>query len=489
MPTRPSENPERPLPQSLEAERAILGAILLDNAALETVTAKIQTSDFFHTHHRTIFRNIVEMHAKQKPVDLVSLTEMLHNEKTLDSAGGAGYLSQLMDGVPHVANVGHYADIVKEKSRLRSIIRQADATYAAAFESGATADDLESKLRQNVTQHAAPANGNGHVYFQDYSLVDFMAAKFPPKEHLIAAVTPRNGRSMIVALPHRLKSFFTTGLALASTIPCMAFGHLAVEKPVRTYLAQLEDWPGELQYRLATFLQKPQFSGTNTENVRILPRCALDLTEDSHYEFLIGRLKEFKPDHLVLDVLRKFFSGDVNSPKETAAFLKRLDQLQDTIGCALTLVHHENRKKEELMLAAAGSYNWSGWAEVMILFSRKTEAKTENGPITAVEIEVDTKAGPPVDTMRLVLDTSLPHPLRMEALEDGTGFVDAMKQLASEGWTVDNLASVLDVHRKSAWKRIESWMKSGKIEKLKSGKRGRGGGLAIFKSLDPADHL
>jgi DnaB-like helicase N terminal domain/AAA domain len=487
----------QPMPMNLEAERSLLGAILIDNATLKIIAEKLEPNWFFHDHHRKIYIAMLELDEDGAPIDLITLTEYLQTKKDLANVGGAAYISQLMDGTPHLTNVAHYAKIVHEKAVLRGLIHATHAIQQQAFEGN---DDvtaileraeksmcyvLESQTREPVTK----LNGNGHVNFKDYSLVEFMAADFPAKEHLIEAITPRNGRAMIIALPHRLKSWCTTGLSLAATVPCTAFGHLKIEKPVRTYLCQLEDWPGELKSRIQTLLPKEQFRGCDPANLKILPRCDLDLTKDSHFAFFVGRLKEFHPDHVILDVLRKFFSGDVNSPKETSAFLRRLDLLQDLIGCSLTLVHHENRKKEEVMLAAAGSYNWAGWAEVMIQFSRKTEAKTEGGPITAVEIEVDTKAGPPVETMRLVLDTSLQYPLRMEPLEDGTGFRDAMKQLASEGWTVDNLANVMDVHRKYAWKLLEKWEKAGKVQKLKSGKRGRGGGLAVWQSLDPIDSL
>ena len=487
MSTRPVQSLES-LPHNYEAERCILGAILVSNNYIDTVAADLTTLDFFTADHQMVFRAMAAMREDQIPMDPLTVADQLAKKRHTVLAGvpAVAYLAGLQDGVPTVVNIAQYIAIIKEKSRLRSMIKLGNAIQKAAWETGADVAHLEKMIREATTTNG---NGHGNIAFKDFSLTEFMLANFPAKEHLIQAITPRNGRAMLIALPHRLKSWFTTGLALASTVPSIAFGHLKIEKPVRTYLAQLEDWPGELQSRIGSLLVKPQFSGCNPENLRILPRCDLDLTKDTHFAFFAERLKEFKPDHVILDVLRKFFSGDVNSPKETAAFLRRLDKLQTISECALTLVHHENRKKEELMLAAAGSYNWAGWAEVMIHFSRKTEAKTENGPITAVEIEVDSKAGPPIDAMRLVLDTNLPHPLRMEALEDGTGFRDAMKQLAPEGWTVDNLANVLEVHRKSAWKRIESWEKSGKIEKIKSGKRGRGGGLAIWHSLDPLDSL
>jgi hypothetical protein len=483
-----------PLPQNIEAERAILGAILLDNKALNVIAEKIRPDYFFHAHHRTIYLAMLEMSEDGAPIDLVTLTEWLQTKKDLQNVGGAAYVSQLMDGTPHITNVGHYAKIIKDKAVLRRLIHANSASEQQAFEAQEDVSTILARAEQAMCQviedhtqeKIVHLNGKNHVDFKDFSLTDFMAAEFPAKEHLIQAFTPRNGRSMIIALPHRLKSWCTTGLALAATVSGNAFGHLKVEKPIRTYLAQLEDWPGELQTRIKSLIVKEQFAACNLGNVNILPRCSLDLTKDAHFAWFVARLKEFQPEHVILDVLRKFFGGDVNSPKETAEFLKRLDLLQDMVGCALTLVHHENRKKEELMLAAAGSYNWAGWAEVMIHFSRKTEAKTEAGPITAVEIDVDTKAGPPVETVRLVLDMSLQYPLRMEQLEDGTGFSEAMRQLGQE-WTVVNLAEVLEVPKRNAWRRIVAWEKSGKIEKVKAGKRGRGGGLAVWHSLDPID--
>lgn len=483
------------MPQNVEAERSLLGAALLDNKALAAMGEKIEPTDFFHDHHRRIYVAMLEMENDGLPVDLITLTEYLQQKQELERIGGAAYISLLMDGVPHISNVSYYAQIVRQKSVQRALVHSATSIQQQAL---LGEDDLQTLLARAEKsmcrvlefdkREPVPAlTTGGAPKFSSFALSDFMAQDFPAKDHLIEYLTPRGGRAMIVALPHRLKSWATTGLALASTVSGIAFGKLRVDKPVFTYLVQLEEWPGQLKERIATLLLKDQFKGCNPQNMRILPRCELDLTNDAHFNWFLQELRSYKPDHVILDVLRKFFSGDVNSPKETAEFLKRLDFVQTVTGCALTLVHHENRKKEEAILAAAGSYNWGGWAEVMIHFSRKTEARTDHGPITSVEVDIDTKAGPPADTMRLTLDTSLPHPLRLENAEDGTGFSESMKMLGGE-WTVDNLANVTDLHRKTAWKYIQKWERDGKIEKVKSGKRGRGGGLALFRSLDPADH-
>src|SRR3981189_3792105 len=117
---------ERQLPQNTEAERSILGAILLDNPARNATLEKLKPEDFFHDHHRRIYQQMIVPGETQQAIDLVTLTDQLHRSGELESSGGPAYIAQLMDGVPHVTNVEHYARIVKEKSLLRGLI------YAAA---------------------------------------------------------------------------------------------------------------------------------------------------------------------------------------------------------------------------------------------------------------------------------------------------------------------------------------------------------------------
>jgi len=118
----------------------------------------------------------------------------------------------------------------------------------------------------------------------------------------------------------------------------------------------------------------------------------------------------------------------------------------------------------------------------MIKFSRKVEEKTAEGNITRVELEIDNKLAPSPEPMRMVLDFSQPDPVRMELLEDGTGFNDAMERLG-DSWTVRDLAEALDVHKANAQRRLSKWIKMGKVEKIVAGKRGRTGGLARYRPL------
>lgn len=121
-------------PHSLEAERAVLGCILLDNESLGAVLSIISPGDFYREAHRKIIAKIAALVNKSVPVDVITLSEELQKEGSLEEVGGASYLSELMDGVPKSLNVEFYASIIKEKSLYRQIMLLSTNTYASSYE-------------------------------------------------------------------------------------------------------------------------------------------------------------------------------------------------------------------------------------------------------------------------------------------------------------------------------------------------------------------
>src|SRR5271165_6398703 len=141
---------ERPLPSNLDAERSILGAILMDNNALNTAIEALKADDFFLPQHRHVFNQMVALGEAQQAIDIVTLSEELHRRGELEASGGAPYLASLVDGVPRVSNVEHYARIVKEKAMLRNLVHAAHKIQQDALdgEDGADAilDTAESSI-------------------------------------------------------------------------------------------------------------------------------------------------------------------------------------------------------------------------------------------------------------------------------------------------------------------------------------------------------
>ena len=158
---------ERPLPQNTDAERSVLGAILLDNHALNTAIEKLKPEDFFSDPHRRIFNHMIQLGEAQQAIDLVTLTDQLRRKGELDAVGGAAYVAQLVDGVPRVSNLEHYARIIKEKSLLRSLIYASHTIQQSALDAEDDADALLDRAESSIFQIAEDRIRAGLVSMKD----------------------------------------------------------------------------------------------------------------------------------------------------------------------------------------------------------------------------------------------------------------------------------------------------------------------------------
>src|SRR5574340_122608 len=133
---------ERGLPASIEAERSILGAILLDSFAYNQAAEALQPDDFSLDSHRRIYAGMRELAESNRAIDLITLAEELSRHKEVEAVGGVAYLSSLTDGLPHRPNIEHYVQIVKDKALLRGLIHAANAAIARAMDEAEPADEV-----------------------------------------------------------------------------------------------------------------------------------------------------------------------------------------------------------------------------------------------------------------------------------------------------------------------------------------------------------
>ncbi|MDQ2971357.1 MAG: replicative DNA helicase, partial [Acidobacteriota bacterium] len=154
---------EKGLPQNLEAERSVLGAILLDPASLSFVVPILREDDFFPDTHRRIYRAMLELFQRSAEIDILTLKEELDRAGTVEKAGGAAYLSALLDGVPEVANVEHYARIVKEKSTLRRLIRVGQQIVREGLSQEKNAEELLGESTGSIFDIAEDSIRGGFV--------------------------------------------------------------------------------------------------------------------------------------------------------------------------------------------------------------------------------------------------------------------------------------------------------------------------------------
>ena len=124
---------EKTLPHSTEAERAVLGAILLDNDILDQAAEMLKSDDFYVEGHRTIYSTMFALATASKAIDSLTLREELQRSDSLEAIGGVVYIASLLDGVPRVSNVEHYANIIREKSLLRRLVHSANEILVRSF--------------------------------------------------------------------------------------------------------------------------------------------------------------------------------------------------------------------------------------------------------------------------------------------------------------------------------------------------------------------
>ncbi len=121
-------------PHDLEAEQAVLGGLMLDNAAWDQVADRLHEEDFYHREHRLIYRAIAALADDQQPLDVVTLSGWLRQNGALEEAGGLSYLGTMARETPSAANIRAYADIVRECSVLRQLIRAGSDVVESAFQ-------------------------------------------------------------------------------------------------------------------------------------------------------------------------------------------------------------------------------------------------------------------------------------------------------------------------------------------------------------------
>jgi replicative DNA helicase len=157
-------------PQSIEAEQAVLGGLLLDNSTWDSIADRLRAEDFYRRDHQQIFTAIAELSARSEPSDAVTLAEYLAAKGLAEETGGLAYLAGLARDTPTAANIRAYADIVRERSLLRQLIRVSGEVAASAYESeGRTAVELVDEAERRVFEIAEQGRrtGSGFVPLHD----------------------------------------------------------------------------------------------------------------------------------------------------------------------------------------------------------------------------------------------------------------------------------------------------------------------------------
>src|SRR3712207_477914 len=181
---------ERPLPHSAESERAILGAIILDNGLVNQAIELLRPDDFYLRSHQLLFRGMVSMSERGAEINPILLGEELRRDGALEQVGGIAFINELTYGLPHFTNLAHYAKVVRDKSLLRQLVRVCNKVTSEALEEEDDAEIILDHAEQAIFALADERTRQGFAHVK------------PIADHLLEKVQEMAGRSaMLTGLP------------------------------------------------------------------------------------------------------------------------------------------------------------------------------------------------------------------------------------------------------------------------------------------------
>lgn len=152
----------RSLPQSLEAEQSVIGAMIIDKSAIAKALEKLNEDDFYRDGHKVIFKAIREMYSKDMAIDLVTLLEYLKSTDMLEKAGGVTYISEVSSSVITTANLEAYISIVEDKSTLRKLIRSATNIIEESYNKQDRVDEVLDLAQKKIFDLAEKQGSNDY---------------------------------------------------------------------------------------------------------------------------------------------------------------------------------------------------------------------------------------------------------------------------------------------------------------------------------------
>ncbi|HZI51408.1 MAG TPA: replicative DNA helicase [Terriglobia bacterium] len=214
---------ERSLPSNVDAERSLLGSILVNNENYYRIVEFLRPEDFYLDSHRVIFRHMTGLMENARAIDLITLQDELLRNSSLESSGGIGYLSGLLDGIPHLVNIEHYISIVRDKALLRQMINSASKMIAECFDQAEAADVILDQAEQALFNLSERRTKSGFVsigemeedaqklltkLYEDKEMItgvptgftdlDRMTSGFQPGDLVILAARPSMGKTSLV---------------------------------------------------------------------------------------------------------------------------------------------------------------------------------------------------------------------------------------------------------------------------------------------------
>ena len=178
-------------PQNVEAEKSVLGSMLIDQEAIGAAVEVLDEMWFYDDAHRKIYKAVVDLYQARKNVDLVTLSDKLKSDGLLEQIGGATYLSGIIDVVPTSANVEHYAHIVKEKGVLRKLIQNATSIITDSYKFSGNIEEAVDNAERLIFEVADLKQSRKTAHIKDLVKegIEKLDRLYQRKEHITGIAT------------------------------------------------------------------------------------------------------------------------------------------------------------------------------------------------------------------------------------------------------------------------------------------------------------
>jgi RecA-family ATPase len=411
------------IPSAIESERAVLGAILVDEKHLGAAEERSRIEDYYLSAHREIMRTSLAMRAQKKAVDIVTLTEELQRLGKLESIGGAPFLADLMIGVPDRPNIETYLRNIRDAARAREL-HSAASLVCTAIEQGEAVDQVLGRLQEqqeSLTQAHSPQE---KLFLP---APKFVAQAPQSINWLVEGVIERGANGFIAAPPKAGKSWATIDLALSLALGCDWLG-FRVPEAVKVALISREDNPSLTAWRIRKLFGGKSCStpaGLIELNLHVNSRqqtAELMLDNREQMAHLMAELRALQPYFAIFDVFNVLHAADENDNQEMRTVLRQLSLIQSKIGCGIGVVHHYNKSDQGSMTQRLrGSSAIAGWAEWLIGISMADEETRTR------RMEFELKAAEPPEPIHFRIESN-PEISRLERVS-----YDSQHRVAREG--------------------------------------------------------
>lgn len=359
-------------PQNLEAERSVLGAMLLEQRTIPKVLQALPTSDSFYSEtHRLIYKEIIGLSNNNNPVDIVTLKEEFRKKNKLKDIGGAVYLADLVNSVPTTANVDYYAQIVREKCILRDLLRAVASITSLSYDSSQDLDAILDKAQSFIFDITRKRIKTPVLHIKEIlpDTFEHIEALYEKKEHITGIPTgfdqfdrltsglQLSDLIIIAGRPSMGKTSFALNIAqyasVEARIPVLIFSMESAKEQLVEHLLCSEARVNGQELRLGRLSEEDWTNLTDAAGRLADAPIYIDDTPGMGVLELRAKTRQLKAEHdiqmAIVDYLQ-LMAGDrrsENRQQEISEISRSLKGLAKELGIAVVAISQLSRAVEK----------------------------------------------------------------------------------------------------------------------------------------------